>query len=210
LTGLPDEVFQTRLAGALDDCLTYLRLDPRKEPIPVAPGAHYFMGGIQVDERHKTIMPNLYAAGECCRQYHGANRLGGNSLLGAVFGGTTAADSALADGFPAKGGKLFYAGDEQNARHRRIMQDAVRKALGVARDQAGLEAGIAALLELPGDMPLLARAIMTGALERRESRGAHFRTDHPETNDTEFRKTTVVALDGGRITARFEDIPERR
>ena len=87
MTELPKEVMEHKLAGLVDDCQTYLHKDIRKEPIPILPGIHYFMGGIQVDERHRTPMRNLYAAGECCAQYHGANRLGGNSLLGAIYGG---------------------------------------------------------------------------------------------------------------------------
>ena len=78
MTELPKEVMEHKLAGLVDDCQTYLHKDIRKEPIPILPGIHYFMGGIQVDERHRTSMRNLYAAGECCAQYHGANRLGGN------------------------------------------------------------------------------------------------------------------------------------
>lgn len=75
MTELPKEVMEHKLAGLVDDCQTYLHKDIRKEPIPILPGIHYFMGGIQVDERHRTSMRNLYAAGECCAQYHGANRL---------------------------------------------------------------------------------------------------------------------------------------
>jgi succinate dehydrogenase / fumarate reductase flavoprotein subunit len=210
LTGLPDEVFRTRLSDTLDDCLTHLRIDPRQTPIPVAPGVHYFMGGIFVDEDHRTAFPGLYAAGECCCQYHGANRLGGNSLLGAIFGGIAAAHSALADGSQTIGGEYLPPEAGQSAEDRIATQTIVRDALGIARDRTGLENGIAALEGLPGSMPLLARAIMTGALERRESRGAHLRTDYPEQNDAEFQKTTVVSYDGGTISARFEDIPERR
>ena len=94
MTELPKEVMEHKLAGLVDDCQTYLHKDIRKEPIPILPGIHYFMGGIQVDERHRTSMRNLYAAGECCAQYHGANRLGGNSLLGAIYGGQIAAETA--------------------------------------------------------------------------------------------------------------------
>ena len=66
------------------------------------PGIHYFMGGIYVDEKHRTPVRNLYAAGECCAQYHGANRLGGNSLLGAIYGGRIAAQTACEDAMTAK------------------------------------------------------------------------------------------------------------
>jgi succinate dehydrogenase / fumarate reductase flavoprotein subunit len=210
LSGLSSAIWNTRLANTLDDCLTHLRLDPRKDPIPVAPGVHYFMGGIQVDEAHRTVLPNLYAAGECCCQYHGASRLGGNSLLGAIYGGITAARSALADGSPIGGGEYFPADAEQSARDRLKTQTAARNALGIARDRAGLETGIAELEKLPGSIPLLARAMAIGALERRESRGAHLRTDYPEPNDAVFQKTTVAVYRGGKISVRFEDTPKKR
>lgn len=100
MTGIPKDVISNKLTGLADDCMTYLNKDIQKEPIPVLPGIHYFMGGIYVDEHHRTVFQNLYAAGECCAQYHGANRLGGNSLLGAVYGGRIAADSAVLKLFP--------------------------------------------------------------------------------------------------------------
>ncbi|MDR1559256.1 MAG: FAD-binding protein [Clostridiales bacterium] len=123
MTGLPDEVFGTRLSDTLDDCLTYLRLDPRREPIPVAPGAHYFMGGIQVDEQHRTILPGLYAAGECCCQYHG-----GNSLLGAIYGGITAANHAIADEYFTDGGDFFPADTAQTPADKLSTQAVTRDA----------------------------------------------------------------------------------
>ena len=94
MTEISKEVISNKLSGLADDCMTYLHKDIRKEPVPVLPGIHYFMGGILVDEQHRTSIQNLYAAGECCAQYHGANRLGGNSLLGALYGGRVAAKSA--------------------------------------------------------------------------------------------------------------------
>ncbi|WP_318526290.1 FAD-binding protein [Methanobrevibacter arboriphilus] len=69
----------------------------KKEPIEVQPGIHYFMGGIKVDEHHNSSVNYLYAAGECCCQYHGANRIGGNSILGAIFGGVTAGNTFIED-----------------------------------------------------------------------------------------------------------------
>jgi len=89
---LPEETIQKSLDEVYDLCIKYLKLDPSKEPIPVYPGVHYFMGGILTDENHKTSIKNLYAIGECSAQYHGANRLGGNSLLGAIHGAFIAAE----------------------------------------------------------------------------------------------------------------------
>lgn len=100
MSHLDQDVYEKRLKGVVEDCIRFLALDPRKESIPVEPGIHYFMGGIWVDENHRTSMGNLYAAGECACQYHGANRLGGNSLLGALYGGSIAAKSAMEDGDP--------------------------------------------------------------------------------------------------------------
>ncbi|WP_323735829.1 FAD-binding protein [Methanosphaera sp. ISO3-F5] len=88
---LPEETVKTKLEEIYEICTKYLNMDPTKEPIPVYPCIHYFMGGILTDENHKTSIKNLYAIGECSTQYHGANRLGGNSLLGAIHGGITAA-----------------------------------------------------------------------------------------------------------------------
>ncbi|MBR2282340.1 MAG: FAD-binding protein, partial [Spirochaetales bacterium] len=93
MTGLPDEVWRAKLPDLRKEIVEYTKLDPKTEPIPIAPGIHYFMGGIDVDAKHRTNMEGLYAAGECCSQYHGANRLGGNSMLGAMYGGHVAAES---------------------------------------------------------------------------------------------------------------------
>jgi len=89
---LPEETVKVKLDEVYEVCTKYLNLDPTKQPIPVYPGIHYFMGGILTDDEHKTSIKNLYAIGECSVQYHGANRLGGNSLLGAIHGGFIAAE----------------------------------------------------------------------------------------------------------------------
>ncbi|MCQ2964750.1 MAG: FAD-binding protein [archaeon] len=95
ISHLPDEFIMSKLDEVYKTCIRYLNLNPCNEPIPVYPGVHYFMGGIKTDENHKTNIKGLFAAGECSCQYHGANRLGGNSLLGAVNGGWIAAEYAL-------------------------------------------------------------------------------------------------------------------
>ena len=95
MTELHKEVWEERLPDLREEIIHYLGIDPKNEPIPVRPGIHYFMGGIDVDIEHKTNVENLYAAGEACSAYHGANRLGGNSLLGAIYGGRKAAGSVV-------------------------------------------------------------------------------------------------------------------
>ncbi|MBR1723665.1 MAG: FAD-binding protein, partial [Ruminococcus sp.] len=95
MTGLPEETWRNKLPDLRQELIEQLSLDPAAEPVPVREGIHYFMGGIYVDERHRTSLEGLYAAGECACQYHGANRLGGNSKLGAVYGGRVAAEDIL-------------------------------------------------------------------------------------------------------------------
>lgn len=106
MTFFEEKVFKTKLAETRSDCLKYLKLDPMKDVIPVYPGIHYFMGGIKVDSEHRTSKKGLYAAGECACQYHGANRLGGNSVLGALYGGLAAAETAAQDSH------TIYSNDE--------------------------------------------------------------------------------------------------
>lgn len=98
MRGISKEIFQKRLSDLRAELLHYGKPDPEKEPIPVEQGIHYFMGGIDVDVFHQTNLRFLYAAGECCSQYHGANRLGGNSMLGALYGGQVAAKTILKEG----------------------------------------------------------------------------------------------------------------
>src|SRR5919206_567422 len=100
LTHLGARKINERLHGSRELAMDYAGVDPIEEPIPVRPGSHYHMGGIDTDVWGHTIMPGLYAAGECaCVSVHGANRLGGNSLLETItFGrraGTAAAEWAL-------------------------------------------------------------------------------------------------------------------
>jgi succinate dehydrogenase / fumarate reductase flavoprotein subunit len=209
---ISSEIFETRLNDMLEDFLTYLRLDPRKETIPVAPGIHYFMGGIAVNEKHGTILPGLFAAGECCCQYHGANRLGGNSLLGAIYGGMVAATSAM-EGMTDVLPQTVAATEkpaEMTPEDRIALQSAMRATLGISRERAVLETGLAASEHLTGALPLLGRAMIMSALAREESRGAHLRSDFPERDDARFRKTTIATYDGEHISIRFDEIPERR
>lgn len=90
---LGKKVIFERLSEVYDLCRQYGGIDITKECIPVYPSVHFFMGGLAVDKNHRTSIKNLYAIGECASLYHGANRLGGNSLLAAVYSGTKTASA---------------------------------------------------------------------------------------------------------------------
>ncbi len=168
------------------------------------------------------VVPGLYAAGECACQYHGANRLGGNSLLGALFGGQTAAQSVMGDvhdddDVPAP--RPFTGEEPLAAPVSAAFADAVCEILlggmGIVRSEAGLTAALDALSALtPGNARercrlRLAEAMLTAARARRESRGAHYREDWPQTDES-FRKTAVAKMQGDAVTITFRPLPERR
>ncbi|HVH70534.1 MAG TPA: succinate dehydrogenase flavoprotein subunit [Candidatus Dormibacteraeota bacterium] len=95
VTEIPRETLNRKLEGILEIYEKFLGVDPREEPMKVFPGMHYTMGGIWVNgEDQATNTPGIYAAGECEYQYHGANRLGANSLVSCIFGGGLAGASA--------------------------------------------------------------------------------------------------------------------
>ena len=179
-------------------------VDPRLEPIPVAPACHYHMGGILTDADGATSAPGLFAAGECASSgVHGANRLASNSLLeAAVFGtraGRAAARRIAAPRAPARTVRLedLPPGDLG------VLRRAMSREAGVVRDAEGLTR----LLDLLDALavrhgqaaPLVAaRLVAECALDRRESRGAHFRADHPATAVDARR--TLVSLEAGRLS----------
>ena len=88
---LGEKLIQNRLLEVAEVCRKYASVDVTTESIPVYPSVHFFMGGLDVDKNHKTTIDHLYAVGECASRYHGANRLGGNSLLSAIYSGKVAA-----------------------------------------------------------------------------------------------------------------------
>ena len=181
-------------------------LDPRVAPIPVAPACHYHMGGILTDADGATTLAGLYAAGECASSgVHGANRLASNSLLeAAVFGARAGRAASRRIGAPrplARTRKLAFLPDEAL----QALRKAMSREAGVIRETAGLERLLSRLDDLGARFPeagpvMAARLIAECALERRESRGAHFRADFPATA-AEARRT-LVRLEAGSLSRR--------
>jgi len=180
------EHFPTAFPAVFAACMR-AGIDPRESPIPVAPAAHYHMGGIAAGPDGHTTLPGLYAVGECASTgVHGANRLASNSLLEAAsFGrrtGRAAAAETLHDGPVIVPPAPSDLSSEALGSLRAVMSDDV----GVVRDAAGLNRALARMAVLehgaPDTLPLLtARLIAASALARHESRGGHYRSDYPDT-----------------------------
>jgi len=179
--------FPERFPAVFAACMA-AGIDPRAQPIPVAPAAHYHMGGIATDLDGYTGVPGLWAAGECASTgVHGANRLASHSLLeGLVFGRRAAEALKLTSArpitpLPAEPAPALPA----DALHE--LRGAMALYAGVERDGAGLSrllTLIDALDDLHGqtDALVAARFVAAGGLLREESRGGHFRADHPATD----------------------------
>ncbi|HET7751304.1 MAG TPA: succinate dehydrogenase (quinone) flavoprotein subunit, partial [Terriglobales bacterium] len=95
LTHIDRKVLDRKLEGILEIYEKFVGDDPRDTPMKIFPGMHYTMGGLWVDYKQATNIPGLYAAGECEYQYHGANRLGANSLVSCIFGGEVAGPATV-------------------------------------------------------------------------------------------------------------------
>ena len=95
LSHIDSKQLDIRLGGIMEIYEKFMGDDPRKVPMKIFPGVHYSMGGLWVDIDQNTSIPGLFAAGECDYSQHGANRLGANSLLSAVYGGLVAGPKAL-------------------------------------------------------------------------------------------------------------------
>jgi L-aspartate oxidase len=164
-------------------------LDPRAEPVPVAPAAHYTMGGIAVDLDGRASLPGLYAVGECsCTGLHGANRLASNSLSECFVFGARAAAAAVAE---VSGGARPPLPDWQFEPPTQETRDAVWRRAGPKRNPDDLAA-------LVSDPYPLAAATASCALQRRESRGGHLRTDRPGT-DPGLDGTHFVVASRGEV-----------
>ncbi len=240
---LNPEMLQQKLGGVLEIYEKFVGQDPKKVPMRVFPAVHYSMGGLWVDFNQMTNIPGLFAVGECDYQYHGANRLGANSLLSCLYGGVETGPATL------RYAKNLAKGMDQVESH--YFSDAVRreeeinekllKAKGslnphTIHNELGewmtenvtvvryneklrkMDEKIQELLEkyksiyVPDhstwtnrelifarelqNMLHLARVITLGAWRRNESRGAHYKPEFPDRDDTHWLKTTKAKFRG--------------
>jgi succinate dehydrogenase / fumarate reductase flavoprotein subunit len=243
---LPKSLIIEKLPKMYRQFVEIQMLDISKEPMEIAPTAHYTMGGIMVEpETHATDVEGLYAAGESTSGLHGANRLGGNSLTEAVVFGRRAGEAAAA--FSASSEAQLRSrqaireaeeeldgyireGDVLPRQLQRYLRNAMSEFCGVVRSEEGLEQGLEKLAEIReaaktvdvsptsegyGDLAhaldlrgslAAAEATLLGAIERRESRGAHQRSDYPEL-DPELTVNFVVTMDaGGGLSMSREEV----
>ncbi|MFE3605247.1 L-aspartate oxidase [Streptomyces goshikiensis] len=212
-------MWEQRFPTILAACRSH-GIDPVTEPIPVAPAAHYASGGVRTDLHGRTTVPGLYACGEvACTGVHGANRLASNSLLeGLVFAERIAED--IASGAPAGSGPgipVPATGPLQPAEARYEVQRIMTDGAGVLRSAESLRTAAEALeglyaralteLETQGktavpgtetweatNLLCVARVLVAAAQRRAETRGCHWREDHPDRDDADWRRHLVVRL----------------
>ena len=239
-----------RLPQIRELAIAFAGTDPIVEPIPIRPGAHYHMGGVHVDTWGAAPhMPGLFAAGECSGvSVHGANRLGGNSLLEAVVFGARAGEASAAyvqEHSAAPKVPSNAAADTQArienllSRDKGIRQFEIRDELaGVMQEKVGVYRSGPVLGEAKrtvtelrerfqsvvvddkgktfntdlihtletGFLLDLADCMVTGAIARTESRGAHSRTDFTERDDENWMKHTLSYLDDGEVRLDYSEV----
>jgi L-aspartate oxidase len=176
-------------------------IDPRSAPIPIAPAAHYHMGGVAIDLSGRTSRRGLWACGEVASSgVHGANRLASNSLLEAlVYARRVAADIAASE--PRARGATSGPRPLSVATTFALDEPALRKLMfehvGVVRDRAGIETALERVSAAGEGGPLrnmlvVARAIATAAFAREESRGGHYRSDFPASGAAARRSSLLL------------------
>lgn len=245
---LPRATIMQRLPRVYQTMLELQMLDITTTPIEVAPTAHYSMGGVWVrPEDHRTDVEGLYAIGEASSGLHGANRLGGNSLIELLVYGRIvgAAAAAYSDGLPAQrrsatavaqaraevDGLLAADGPENVRALQRAIRDTMTEHAGVVRSEEGLTRGLAELDAIEARMAdigvhpdvagfhdlahafdlrasaLAARATLRAALERRETRGCHNRSDYPDL-DPALQVNLVWSADDTVTREAIAPVPE--
>ncbi|MET1180075.1 succinate dehydrogenase flavoprotein subunit [Peribacillus simplex] len=232
-----------KLGGIIEIYEKFMGEDPRKVPMKIFPAVHYSMGGLWVDYDQMTNIKGLFAAGECDYSQHGGNRLGANSLLSAIYGGSVAGPNAVkyiegldktSESIPSslyegyekqeqeKWNEVMSLDGNENAyilhkelgewmtqhvtvvRYNDKLKETDNKILELMErykkininDTAKWSNQGAAFTRQLQNMMQLARVITIGALNRDESRGAHYKPDFPERNDDKFMKTTMATFKG--------------
>ncbi len=243
MRGLGEEFIQKELPQERKLALLYEGVDPAKEPLPIKPAAHYTMGGIDTDITCATNIEGLFAVGECANvKLHGANRLGGNSLLELVVMGRVAARSAAKREKKPQEKKyertqidehfikaVFTLPNQIDFFERReFLQKVLYHNAGVVRQEHSLKGALSLVRQHQkelafmgirdksplynselvqfleyGNMLEITEAVLVGAIQRNESRGAHFRADYPEPNES-YQAHTMVWKEDGVLCADFK------
>lgn len=253
LSHMDPHVLDVKLGGILEIYEKFVGDDPRKVPMKIFPAVHYSMGGMWVDFNQMTNIPGLFAAGECEFQYHGANRLGANSLLSAIYGGMVAGPNAVKyiSGLQKSSSDIpvsLFAAEEkkQQDKFKKItamtgkenpyqlhkeLGEVMTENVTVVRYNNKLKETDNKILELMDrykqidvndsiqwgsqamqftrhlwNMMELARVITLGALNRNESRGAHYKPDFPDRDDENWLKTTKAKWTPGGPEFSYEDV----
>lgn len=219
ITHKDPEYLKNRFPTIYKTCMRY-GIDITKDKIPVAPAEHYCMGGIMADAFGRTDIEGFYACGEAaCNGIHGANRLASNSLLeGLVFGKRIAIEvNRIVLNRPNKkqpslehfeASKKGTETIENVAELKTKLCKLMTRNVGIIRNETKLKEAMKQVLEMKEqvwdkvyetleqwefiNMLTLAELVIKSALMRKESRGAHYRTDYPETDDINFKKNTIV------------------
>ena len=220
LTHRKADHIRARFPRIYETCLRY-NVDITVDQIPVRPAAHYLMGGIRTDLDGRSSLPGLYAAGEAaCTGVHGANRLASNSLLeGLVFGARAAVTMvkeakqarppAASDTAPLEDGSARGEAESFIQEIQQLMWNKV----GIVRSRQSLTEAIEQLQVWAQGLPpqtsrrncearnihTAAQLIARSALARLESRGAHYRIDYPQHDESKFKKHSIVGEKGVRF-----------
>jgi succinate dehydrogenase / fumarate reductase flavoprotein subunit len=250
LRHLGEERIRERLPGIRLLAMDFAGVDPVSEPIPVQPAQHYSMGGIGGGIEGHSGLPGLYAAGECaCVSVHGANRLGGNSLLETVVFGRLVADSIIRDiqSVPLPDSRpVLSAMKDSEEKIKSILErdgggqlfpviDSLKETMytkfGIFREGDLMRTGLEEIHEIQEKlgnisisdkdrvanqalvryleleyMVLVAEAVARGAINRKESRGSHTRTDYPARNDEHFLNHSLASYRNGKISITYSPV----
>ncbi len=189
-------------------------IDPTREPIPVAPAAHYHMGGVLTDAQGRSTVDGLWACGEVTSTgAHGANRLASNSLLEAVVFGARVADDIASSLPPLPSTRIaIETPDVEAYEPNKDAEQTLRRTMsadaGVVRDAQSLSNALSTIVSLERDnesdkqmanMLTTAKLITAAALKRKESRGAHFRRDYPAPDEAQAKRSFITLAKADEI-----------